>query len=118
VNDNDVQHYSNKRTGFPSNYICTTKYSVWNFLPLSFGQQFKQMANVYFLIMAVLQSIPSISPLSPFTAIVPLVFVVCISMTREGIEDYFRNKADKEANGTPTQVLRDGVFIPVRADEI
>lgn len=40
------------------------------------------------------------------------------SMIREGIEDYFRDKADKEANGTPTQVLRDGVFNPVRADEV
>jgi P-type E1-E2 ATPase len=39
-------------------------------------------------------------------------------MLREGIEDYFRNKADKEANGTPTQVLKNGVFIPVRADEV
>jgi len=38
---------------------------------------------------------PSISPLSPVTAIIPLVFVVGISMFREGVEDFIRHRADK-----------------------
>ena len=45
--------------------------------------------------MAVLQSISIISPLSPITAILPLVFVVAVSMLREGVEDYMRYIADK-----------------------
>lgn len=53
---------------------------------------------MYFLIIAILQSIPEISPLTPVTAIIPLVFVLGISMIREGLEDYFRYKSDKETN--------------------
>ena len=45
--------------------------------------------------MAILQSIKIISPLNPTTAILPLVFVICVSMLREAIEDYMRYKADK-----------------------
>jgi hypothetical protein len=57
--------------------------------------QFKRLANIYFLTIAVLQSIPIISPLTSVTAIVPLVFVLAISMIREGIEDYIRYKSDR-----------------------
>ena len=45
--------------------------------------------------MAVIQSIPIISPLNPATAIAPLVLVVAVSMIREGIEDYIRYVSDK-----------------------
>jgi magnesium-transporting ATPase (P-type) len=78
--------------------------------------QFRGFANIYFLVIAVMQSIPSISPLNPVTAILPLFFVVGISMTREAVEDYFRNKSDLKANSTPTKALRNGQFIEVRAD--
>jgi hypothetical protein len=44
--------------------------------------------------MAILQSISIISPLNPTTAILPLVFVIAVSMIREGIEDYMRYRAD------------------------
>ena len=44
---------------------------------------------------AVVQSISIISPLNPATAIAPLVFVVAVSMIREGIEDFIRYKSDK-----------------------
>lgn len=44
---------------------------------------------------AVLQGISIISPLNPITAILPLAFVIAISMIREGVEDYMRYRADK-----------------------
>jgi len=43
---------------FPTNYIRTTKYTPYNFLPKSCLNQFRNMANIYFLVIAVLQSIP------------------------------------------------------------
>lgn len=49
-----------------------------------------QSANFYFLIIAILQSIPIISPLTPFTAIAPLVIVISISLLREAFEDQVR----------------------------
>lgn len=77
-----------------SNYIRTTKYTKWSFLPLSLLYQFKRFSNVYFLFVAILQSISIISPLHPLTAINPLVFVLVVSMMREGFEDYERYKSD------------------------
>lgn len=46
--------------------------------------QFKRLANVYFLIISILMSIPAISPINPLTAWAPLIIVIGISMIREG----------------------------------
>lgn len=61
-----------------------------------------RVANVFFLIIAILQSIPAISPLGAATAWVPLIVVLAISIIREGtihyiqgmktINDIFRTK--------------------------
>ena len=47
--------------------------------------QFERLANIYFLVIAILQSISAISPLGPLTAWAPLIVVLGISMLREGI---------------------------------
>lgn len=88
----------NSKYPYTSNYIKTTKYTIITFLPLSLLIQFARVANVYFLIIAVLQSIPAISPLSPYTAYLPLLFVLSASMIREGIEDFRRYRSDKRIN--------------------
>jgi phospholipid-transporting ATPase len=85
-----------------SNYISTTKYNIITFLPLALLLQFKRYANIYFLFSAILQSIPTISPLSPASAIAPLAFVLALSMVREGFEDYKRWKSDKKDNAQLT----------------
>lgn len=79
---------------FQSNYISTTKYNAITFIPVSLFNQFRRYANIYFLIVAILQSIPQISPLNPLSAIAPLVFVIALSMIREGYEDLKRYRAD------------------------
>lgn len=59
---------------------------------------------------AILQCIPQISVLSqPVSAIAPLVFVIGLSMVREGLEDCRRHKSDKELNSMKTKVLIGGV---------
>lgn len=60
--------------------------------------QFKRYANIYFLITAILQSVPAISPLNPLSAISPLIFVISLSIIREGFEDLKRYRADIETN--------------------
>lgn len=80
---------------YPSNYVSTTKYNIITFLPYSLILQFRRYANFYFLACAILQSIKLISPLSPLSAILPLAFVLSLSMAREGYEDYKRWKSDK-----------------------
>jgi phospholipid-translocating P-type ATPase (flippase) len=96
--------------GFQSNKIVTTKYNMLTFLPFALFIQFRRVSNIYFLITAILQSIPQISPLQPFTAIAPLVFVLGVSLIREGIEDYLKYKSDREINNSPTRVYKRGAF--------
>lgn len=97
-------------TQFESNYISSTRYNIATFLPLSLFLQFRRIANVYFLITAVLQSIPEISPLNPFSAVAPLVVVLFISIVREGYEDFKRLRADQLFNSTPTLIYQNGAW--------
>lgn len=60
--------------------------------------QFYRVANIYFLVIAILQTIPQISPYTPVTAWLPLCVVLGISMLREGYEDYARHKEDNTMN--------------------
>ena len=92
---------------YPSNYVSTTKYNIFTFLPLALLRQFKRYANIYFLISTLLQCIPVISPLSPVSAIVALMFVIGLSMTREGYEDWKRYRNDKKSNSSKCVKLND-----------
>ena len=58
------------------------------FFPKALVLQFTRAANYVYLFAAILQSISIISSLSPITAIGPLIFVLIVSMIREGYEDY------------------------------
>lgn len=95
---------------FPTNFISTSKYTLITFFPLALILQFRRYANVYFLITAILQTIPAISPLTPATAWIPLIFVLGLSIIREGIEDYNRHKSDVELNSMICSVYREGKF--------
>ena len=81
------------------NQVITSKYTPLNFLPLNLINQFKKAANVYFLIIAFMQTIRSISISNgkPVMA-VPLTFVVILSMMKDAYEDYKRHKSDRGEN--------------------
>ena len=95
-----ISHVSkNKRKyNYPNNFVKTSKYNIFDFFPKALLFQFARYANCYFLLIAIVQLIPQVSPLSPVTAIAPLVIVLLISITREGIEDYYRHKSDEKEN--------------------
>jgi len=57
-----------------------------------------------------MQSILKDSPVSPVTAVVPLVFVITVTMVKQGYEDWLRHKADNEFNNRPVKVIRDGMI--------
>uniref|UniRef100_A0A452XHU4 P-type ATPase N-terminal domain-containing protein n=1 Tax=Aegilops tauschii subsp. strangulata TaxID=200361 RepID=A0A452XHU4_AEGTS len=74
-----------------SNYVSTTKYSAVTFIPKSLFEQFRRVANIYFLVVACL----SYTPIAPFrgaTAVGPLVLVLLVTMVKEAIEDWRRKQ--------------------------
>lgn len=74
---------------YPKNYISTSKYNVVTFLPKALFEQFRRVANLYFLLAAIL-SAARLAPFKPASMIAPLVFVIGISMVKEGVEDWNR----------------------------
>lgn len=94
---------------YPDNTVRTTKYTLLTFLPKALFEQYRRVANVYFTMIAALSLTP-LSPVQPWSAILPLAFVLGVSMVKEAIEDYQRYKADKRENAEPVLSLRDGNF--------
>ena len=107
INDNK----KNKEFHLRDNTITTNKYSLITFIPKGLLIQFFRLSNVYFLFTAIIQSMPLISPLTSVTAIVPLIFVLGVSLIREGIEDLSRHNYDNLNNEEEVIVLRDNKFV-------
>ncbi|KNC54449.1 uncharacterized protein AMSG_10444 [Thecamonas trahens ATCC 50062] len=93
---------------FCNNHTSTTKYTWWSFVPMQLYEQFRRLANFYFLLIICIQFIPNLSPLNPFASIFPLALVLVITGAKELVEDRRRAKQDKETNSRTTRVLRPG----------
>ncbi|KAG7484284.1 hypothetical protein MATL_G00047960 [Megalops atlanticus] len=92
---------------FCDNRIVSSKYTVWNFLPKNLFEQFRRIANFYFLIIFLVQVIVD-TPTSPVTSGLPLFFVITVTAIKQGYEDWLRHKADNEVNKYPVTVLEEG----------
>lgn len=88
-----------------SNFIRSSRYTKWSFVPKQLYFQFSKLANFYFLIIAVLQLIPGLSTTGSYTTLIPLLVFVSISMAKEGYDDYRRYILDKTENLAPAWVL-------------
>uniref|UniRef100_A0A914I0U0 Phospholipid-transporting ATPase n=1 Tax=Globodera rostochiensis TaxID=31243 RepID=A0A914I0U0_GLORO len=71
-----------------NNQISTCKYNVMTFLPRFLIEQFRRYSNVFFLIIAVLQQIPEVSPTGRYTT-----------------ADIKRRRMDIEVNNYKVEVL-------------
>ncbi|KAK4842614.1 hypothetical protein QYF36_024787 [Acer negundo] len=92
------------------NYVRTTKYTLATFLPKSLFEQFRRVANFYFLVTGILAFTP-LAPYSAVSAVIPLIIVIGATMVKEGIEDWRRNQQDIEVNNRRVKVHHgDGKF--------
>jgi len=99
--------------------VQTSKYSKLDFLPKAIILQFKRLANIYFLVTAVLQSIDVISSLSPVSAIAPFVLVITLSVIRELIEDLPKQKSDQKINSSKALIHdEDGKFCETNWEDV
>lgn len=79
--------------------VQTTKYTCLSFLPKNLFEQFSKMANAYFLFMTALQLVPGLQDFyGAATTLMPLMFVVGVSMIKDAFEDNKRRKQDNEEN--------------------
>lgn len=88
-----------------NNKISTSKYTWYNMLPKIIIEQFSKMANLYFLIIAILQSIKEISYSGGQPVILlPLFFVVSINGIKDIFEDLKRKRSDDNENNRKCKV--------------
>ncbi|OIW30341.1 phospholipid-translocating P-type ATPase [Coniochaeta ligniaria NRRL 30616] len=98
---------TDERRGRPyvSNFIRSSRYTVWDFFPKQLFFQFSKLANFYFLLIGIMQMIPGLSTTGTYTTIGPLMAFVALSMGKEGYDDYRRYKLDKQENRSEVWVL-------------
>nr|CAD7461211.1 unnamed protein product [Timema tahoe] len=58
------------------------------------------------------------SPVSPWTSVVPLVFVILVTAMKQGYEDWLRHRADREVNCSLVTVVRHGIAQEVESQEV
>jgi len=91
------------RVQFPNNRIFTSHYTWYNFIPKNLIEQFRSVANFYFLILVILQLLPQFQyASSPVTTAAPMLFIVGVTALRAGFEDYKRHEADHKRNWMKT----------------
>ncbi|KAH8875473.1 Phospholipid-transporting ATPase IB [Schistosoma japonicum] len=100
------------------NDISTAKYNFITFLPKFLLEQFRRYANIFFLVIALLQQIPGVSPTGRFTTLVPLCIILTVSAIKEIIEDFRRHRADDTTNNEKALVLRNNVWVETRWKDI
>jgi phospholipid-transporting ATPase len=76
-------------TSFCDNNVISSRYTLYNFVPMNLFEQFCNMQNIYFLFIGGLQCIGVISTTHGVpTMYFPLAFIVGVSMLRSAKDDY------------------------------
>jgi magnesium-transporting ATPase (P-type) len=97
---------------YARNSICTSKYTPITWLPKSVFEQFRRLANVYFMVMSILMLIGTYasqifdSPYPPWSTLGPLALVMGVTSIREALEDWERHKSDRLVNTSEARVLK------------
>jgi phospholipid-translocating ATPase len=91
---------------FPANAVSNAKYTPWSFLPRTLYNEFSFFINMYFLLVALSQVIPALRLGYLSTYVVPLAFVITITLGKEAMDDIARRRRDAEANSEGYTVLK------------
>lgn len=92
---------------YPDNEVKTSQYNYFTFIFVNLFNQFKRIANAYFLFLLILQLIPQISSMNPISTIVPLFLVLAVTAVKDLTDDIKRHNADNEVNNKNTVSIFD-----------
>ncbi|XP_031803995.1 phospholipid-transporting ATPase IK isoform X2 [Sarcophilus harrisii] len=106
------------RRKYADNAIKTSKYNILTFLPLNLYEQFHRTANLYFLFVILLQTIPEIATLPWFALLLPLGCLLIIRGARDLMDDIARHRSDRMINGRSCEILLGKSFCKKRWRDI
>ncbi|CAO3633882.1 unnamed protein product [Cunninghamella blakesleeana] len=104
-NNNSNDHENNGHHVYNTNRIRTSKYTPLTFIPKNLFEQFRGIANLYFLFLVILQCIPLFGVVEPAVSALPLIAILVITAIKDGIEDFKRNQSDDRVNKSKTRIL-------------
>ncbi|EIW73502.1 hypothetical protein TREMEDRAFT_26850 [Tremella mesenterica DSM 1558] len=87
------------------NKVRTSKYTIVTFLPKNLFEQFRRVANIYFLTLVILQLFSIFGAPNAQIGMLPLIFILSITAIKDGIEDWRRSRLDDEVNNSATTKL-------------
>ncbi|KAK7407619.1 hypothetical protein VNO78_09575 [Psophocarpus tetragonolobus] len=100
---NEPESFEAGIRSYADNSVSSTKYNLVTFLPKSLFEQFRRVANFYFLVTGIL-AFTKLAPYAAVSAIAPLIVIIGATMIKEGIEDMRRKKQDMEVNNRRVKV--------------
>ncbi|CEH17441.1 phospholipid-translocating p-type atpase [Ceraceosorus bombacis] len=96
----DAAKNGEPKAKYARNKVRTSKYTFVTFLPRFLTEQFRRLANVYFLLLVVIQIFPQFGATIPQIAMLPLVAILTITAIKDSIEDYRRHVLDNTVNNS------------------
>lgn len=97
-----------KNFTFASNQVLTAKYTLYNFVLKNLLEQFQRVANLFFLLIVILQFFPQFTTINPGVSMLPLLAVLGITMIKDGYEDIKRHQSDRNINRLRVKTLTGG----------
>ncbi|XP_017884202.1 probable phospholipid-transporting ATPase VD isoform X1 [Ceratina calcarata] len=95
------QHPNGKRV---NNRVRTTKYTILSFLPRNLLEQFRRVANIYFIFIVLLNWVPAINAFGKEVAMIPVMFVLGVTALKDYFEDRRRLASDRRVNNFTCRV--------------
>ncbi|CAG8521260.1 6113_t:CDS:10 [Diversispora eburnea] len=90
---------------YSTNKVTTSKYTLLTFIPKNLYEQFRRIANFFFLLLVVLQWFPQFFTINPVLAALPMFIITSITAIKDGFEDFKRHVTDRSVNNRKTQTL-------------
>lgn len=106
--DADPMDIKRLQENYPKNIIVSSRYTIINFFPKSLLEQFRRLANVYFLVIGLIALVGYYTndyetAVQPAGILGPVMIVVLISVIKDGVEDVKRHRADHAINTRSTR---------------
>ncbi|KAF5373624.1 hypothetical protein D9758_000973 [Tetrapyrgos nigripes] len=93
---------------YSSNQIISSKYTIITFIPRNLLEQFRRVANIYFLALAIVQFFHKFATIAPAVVILPLIIIIALTALKDAYEDFRRHQADRRVNSSTVKVLSGG----------